>query len=201
MREKILETAAELFLTFGFKSVTMDDIAEKMGISKKTIYAHFSTKTKLVQATTTHLLEKINTGIEDIRNRQENPIIENYSIKRFVLHNLKGEKTSPHYQLQKYYPKILESIKEKQFYILEKCVVENLQRGIKEGYYRETVPVQFITRLHFLGMMGIKDKNLFSADEYTEEYLMENFLEYHLRAICTPKGIKKLEEFISEHEK
>ena len=201
MREKILETAAELFLTFGFKSVTMDDIAEKIGISKKTIYAHFSTKTKLVQATTEYLFAKINKGIDEIIAKRENPITENYAIKRFVMHNLKGEKTSPHYQLQKYYPKILENLKEQQYCLLENCVVSNLQRGIEEGYYRNEVPVDFISRLHFLGMMGIKDKNLFSAEEYTEEYLMENFLEYHLRAICTPKGIKKLEEFISENEK
>ena len=52
MREKIIHNASELFITYGFKSVTMDDIANKLGISKKTIYQHFENKTKLVEATT-----------------------------------------------------------------------------------------------------------------------------------------------------
>ena len=66
MKEKILQTAAEMFLNYGFKSVTMDDIAEKMSISKKTIYTHFSNKTKLVEETTYGMFLCITTGIDAI---------------------------------------------------------------------------------------------------------------------------------------
>ena len=56
MREKILNKSAELFLTYGFKSVTMDDIANEMGISKKTIYQHFDNKTNLLKQLHYHYL-------------------------------------------------------------------------------------------------------------------------------------------------
>lgn len=190
-----------MFLTYGFKSVTMDDIAEALGISKKTIYAHYSTKNKLVVATSLHVVDKINCGIDEIREKKQNPIKENYDIKHFVIHHLKGEKTSPHYQLQKYYPKAFESLKNKQFELLENCMMDNIQRGIEGGYYRENIPVDFISRIHFVGIMGIKDTDLFPIEEYSHPKLMEYFLEYHLRAICTPKGIKILEELINNDEK
>ena len=76
MKEKILSNAAELFLNYGFKSVTMDDISNHLGISKKTIYQHFENKTKLVEAVTMHVFENISCGINDICSVKKNPIEE-----------------------------------------------------------------------------------------------------------------------------
>lgn len=189
-----------MFLNYGFKSVTMDDIAHKIGVSKKTIYANYATKTKLVQATGAHILENITKGIEEIRSQELNPVIENFEIKRFVNQHLKGEKTSPHFQLKKYYPKIFESLQSNQFEVLQDCVGGNIQKGIEAGYYRKNLDVHFITRIHFVCMMGIKDKDIFPMEEYEESNLMEEFLEYHLRAICTEKGLEILEDYINKNE-
>ncbi|MFT5892992.1 MAG: AcrR family transcriptional regulator, partial [Dokdonia sp.] len=106
MKEKILHTATELFLNQGFKSITMDDIAREMGISKKTIYSHFSNKEAVIEASTAGIFNMICSGIDLITEDKKNPIEELYDIKRFVLEHLKGERTSPMYQLQKYYPRI-----------------------------------------------------------------------------------------------
>lgn len=201
MREKILNAAADMFLSYGFKSVTMDDIAHKIGVSKKTIYANYSTKTKLVQATGTHILENIKKGIDEIRDMKLNPVIENFEIKRFVNQHLRGEKTSPHFQLKKYYPRIFENLQSNQFGVLQDCVGENIERGIEAGYYRENLNVPFITRIHFVCMMGIKDKEIFPLEEFEEGKLMDELLEYHLRATCTEKGLKILEDYITKNEK
>ncbi|MGI9550098.1 MAG: TetR/AcrR family transcriptional regulator, partial [Aurantibacter sp.] len=104
MKTKILEKATELFLNLGFKSVTMDDLAREMGISKKTIYSHFENKTHLVEACTLHLFNTISQGIDYICSLGKNPIEELYEIKKFAMLHLKDEKSSPQYQLQKYYP-------------------------------------------------------------------------------------------------
>ena len=92
MREKIIHNASELFITYGFKSVTMDDIANNLGISKKTIYLHFENKTKLVEAATLAMFELISCGIDGICQLEKNPIEEIYDIKRFVMDHLKNEK-------------------------------------------------------------------------------------------------------------
>lgn len=200
VKEKILDTATDMFLGLGFKSVTMDDIANEMAISKKTIYAHFDTKTKLVQAVTNHLFEKIDQGIKNIRAQRMNPIEEIYEIKSFSMKYLKDEKTSPQYQLQKYYPKIYQSISSRQYELVQCCVIENLERGITTGHYRSDIPISFISRIHFTGMMGLKDKDLFPADEYSNSRLMEYFVEYHIRAISTPKGLETLQEFLTKRK-
>ena len=78
MREEILHKATELFLNLGFKSVTMDDLAQEMGISKKTIYSHFDNKTKLVEESTMDLFWFISNGIDEIMALKKNPIEELY---------------------------------------------------------------------------------------------------------------------------
>ena len=200
MNEKVLVGATELFLNYGFKSVTMDDIANEMGMSKKTIYQHFDNKTKLVDAVTMHLFEQIAAGINHICSLNGNPIEEIYNIKQFVMQHLKDEKSSPQYQLQKYYPRIYKSLKEKQFCLMQSCVTQNLLRGVETGMYRADIHIDFISRMYFNGMTVIKDDDLFPRNKFSMPMLMANYLEYHLRGICTPKGLDTLKELINNNQ-
>lgn len=198
MRENILLKATDMYITLGFKSVTMDDLANEMGISKKTIYKHFKNKTELVSAAALGLFELISGGINFICAKKDNPIEELYEIKKFVMFHLKDEKSSPQYQLQKYYPEIYKNLKCKQFDVMQECVTENLNRGIAEGLYRKTIDVAFISRLYFSGMISIKDIDLFPQQLFSISTLMENYLEYHLRGISTDKGLQLLNNLISK---
>lgn len=196
VKDKILAKSAEMFLSLGVKSVTMDEIASELGISKKTIYAHYSTKTKLIEATALYVFENISCGIEEIRNEKKDPIEELYVIKDFALEHLKDEKSSPQYQLQKYYPKIFAMIKSKQQQIMQDQIKENLERGINQGLYREDLPLDFTSRIYFVGMLGIKDRDLFPEKDYSTNDLIEKHLEYHLRAIVTDKGRSSLDTIL-----
>ena len=200
MKEQILTKAAELFLTLGVKSVTMDEIAAALGISKKTIYAHYATKTKLVEATALFVFDNVACGISRIREEKNDPIDEMYVIKNFACEHLKNEKSSPQYQLQKYYPAIFETIKNKQQSLLEDQIKANLKRGISEGIYREDLPLDFTSRIYFVGMIGIKDRDLFPEGDYSTAELIEEHLEYHLRAIVTEKGLKYLNSLLKSNQ-
>ena len=162
MRETILEKATEMFLTLGFKSVTMDDIANELGISKKTIYQHFSNKTELVEASTMHLFESISCGIDNIREQDMNSVEEIFTIRNFMMQHLNNESASPFYQLQKFFPKIFSCLRAKQFEKMNGCMIENLEKGIRNGVFREEIPVNFISRIYFTGLTGIKDGRYFS---------------------------------------
>ena len=122
-----------MFLTLGVKSVTMDEIATSLGISKKTIYTHFPTKTELVDATANFVFQNISSGIEQIKEEGKDPIEELFAIMDFACVHLRNEKSSPQYQLQKYYPKIYFSIREKQQKVLEELTRHNLKNGIQKG--------------------------------------------------------------------
>ena len=115
-----------------------------------------------------------------------------------MLH-LKNEKTSPHYQLCKYYPEINDSLKKKQFELMQSCVVNNFERGIEMGLYRTNLSEEFVSRIYFLGITGIKDENLFPTKVFTKTEIMDDFLEYHLRGIITKEGLHTLNKILKNN--
>lgn len=196
MKEKIIIKAAEMFITLGFKSVTMDDIANEMGISKKTIYAHFKNKTQLVEEVTSQVFENICEGIDCICSLNKNPIEELYEIKKFVMHQLKNERSSPQFQLQKYYPEIHANLKLRHYEKMSECTMSNLRRGVDMGLYRENINIDFVSKIYFIGVNGIKDEQFFPTSEFPKMDLFEEYLEYHLRGIVTKDGLQTLNKFI-----
>ncbi len=189
-----------MFLNLGFKSVTMDDLAQEMGISKKTIYSHFKNKTELVEKSTMTMSQFITCGINEIIDLQKNPIEELYEIKKFVLTHMKDEKSSPLYQLQKYYPKIFKSLMEIQFECTNECVSKNVRRGMEMEIYRDNLNPEFVSRIYFSGVMSIKNTKLFPTEIFSQRQLLDYYLEYHLRGIVTPKGRKILNSIINSNQ-
>lgn len=187
--EKILSTCAEMFLTLGFKSVTMDDITQKLGISKKTLYTHFPNKEALVNACVFYFFDYVTGEIRKITEKTSTPIEELYEIKLFMMQLIKNEKISPQFQLKKFYPEIFKALQEKQMAFMVERMSNSLEKGVALGLFRSSLNVPLVARLYFNGMMGIKDQRLFPAELFQHSQLMADYLEYHLRAICTEKGI------------
>ena len=201
MKSKIINKAIDMFMEIGFKTLTVDDIASEMCISKRTIYEHFHKKHNLVEAATMHLFEKISNGIDEISALNKNPIEELFVIKNFVMENLKNESTSPIYQLKKYYPQIYESLMDRQFNKMDICVLENLKKGIKQRFYRDDINLRLISRFYFAGINSIRDAELFNPIQFSNIEVQKAYLEYHLRAICTQKGIDFMETIIKHKVK
>ena len=198
MKESIVNHAIPLFLQFGFKSVTVDDLALEMSISKKTIYTHFPTKEQLVETSVMKHFDLVIDKILSICQHSKDPIIELYQIKKEVSKYLSNEKNSPIYQLQKYYNTIYNKLKQKEFNALGSMFSASLNRGINIGLFRSGIDIDFVTRIFFNGIRGIQDVELFPIDQFKMEHLLINFSEYHLRAICTPEGIQKLDNYKKE---
>lgn len=200
MKEKIITKATELFLKLGFKSVTMDDIANEMAISKKTIYTHFKNKTALVKECALTVLNSITTGIDEICALDINPIEELFQIKKFIMQKLEDDQTSAQYQLEKYYPEISKKVHQNQLAKMLECTKKNIRKGIDGGLYRKSLDSDFIARLYFMGITGIQNQELFPIKKFSSKYRTEEFLEYHLRGIVTSEGLITLNKFIKEHQ-
>jgi len=194
VEQKIIESAADLFLTKGFKSVTMDDLAFEMGMSKKTIYTFFKTKNELVLAATEQIFNSINTGINNIRSLNLNSIEELFTINDFVFKHLKKESSSPEYQLLKYYPKIHNQLNQKKFTVVHECIVEGLNKGKKAGIFRAEIDSEIIFRFYFFSISQIKNTDLFPELEFKNYEVLKAYLNYHIRGIATDKGLKILEK-------
>jgi len=201
MKSKIINKAIDMFMEIGFKTLTVDDLASEMCISKRTIYEHFHNKHDLVEASTMHLFEKVSNGIDEIFTLNKNPIEELFAIKDFVMENLKNDSASPIYQLKKYYPQIYKSLMDRQFNKMDICVLENLKKGIKQRFYRDDINLRLISRFYFAGINSIRDAELFNPIQFSNIEVQKAYLEYHLRAICTQKGIDFMETIIKHKVK
>jgi len=198
MKETILNKAMDMFMKLGFKSVTMDDIAQEMGISKKTIYQHYANKTELVTGVASEIINKISCDIDTIYAESHNAIKELFEIRKYLKTTLDNEYMAPVHQLNKYYPDVALSLRANQFDKMHDSVKDNLRRGIDEGLYRPEIDTEFISRIYFTGVAGIKDASLFPENMYNKTQTTRLYLEYHLRAVGTPKGIALMEEYLLE---
>jgi hypothetical protein len=191
MKDKIIEKAGELFLNLGFKSVTMDEIANELGISKKTLYKYFSNKHSLVEATTLTIHDSCFLAMDTITNKGFNAIKENFETKKMFKEMFQNASSSPIYQLKKYYPKIHQKTMEKEMVLFSECLKKNIEKGIKEGFYRNDLNIDLITKFYFSLVFSIHENTI---ENYKIPKLEHEVLIYHTRAIATEKGLKELEE-------
>jgi TetR/AcrR family transcriptional regulator, biofilm operon repressor len=191
---KIIQRAADLFLKLGFKSITMDDIAADMGISKKTIYKYFENKELLIEATTQMVQEKIKQAMETIFSQNHNPVCENFEIREMFKGLFQSAHTSPLYQLRKHYPEIHQKVMAFQ---LEECsgfIRHNIEKGIEQGYYRKNIQVEHIVKFYYALIFSINENTILEKEA---QILELSALEYHTRAIATEKGLSELEKHLS----
>ena len=191
MKDKIISKATELFLKLGFKSVTMDDIACEMCISKKTIYKYFCNKEVLIEESTALVHKEIHQIIDSIVARNHNAIEENFEIRKMFKEMFKASDTSPIYQLKKHYPEIYSLVMSREIEECNTCFRQNIERGIEQNLYRQDLNVETYVKFYYTLIFSINE-NTRSEKEALELEL--EALEYHTRAMATLAGIIELEK-------
>ena len=191
MKDQILIKATDMFLTLGFKSVTMDEIATEIGISKKTIYKYFSNKELLIEESTQLVHKEVIETIEKIVAKNFNAIEENFQIRRMFKEMFKYSETSPVYELKRHYPEVYQKVVGYQIEICEGCFRNNILKGISEGLYRENIDVENYVKFYYTLIFSISENTALERDANNLEH---KALEYHTRAMATLAGIIELEK-------
>jgi AcrR family transcriptional regulator len=194
MKEKIISKAKDMFISLGFKSITMDDIACEMCISKKTIYKYFANKEILVEESTKLVHEQVEETMHNIAAKNYNAIEENFQLKRTFKEIFKSAETSPIYQLKKHYPEIYSKAISNQIEICQHFFRQNIEKGILEGFYRKDIHIENYVTFYYTLIFSINE----TISSEREAYKMETeALEYHTRAMATAAGIIELEKNLS----
>jgi AcrR family transcriptional regulator len=191
MKEKIIAKATDLFLKLGFKSVTMDDIAGEMCISKKTIYKYFCNKELLIEESTSMVHKEVHQIIDSIVAKNHNAIEENFEIRKMFKEMFKAGDTSPVYQLKKHYPEIYDTVMSREINECNIVFKQNIEKGIQQGLYRKDTPIDTYVDFYYTLIFSING-NVSSEKEANELELQA--LEYHTRAMATAEGIIELEK-------
>ena len=193
MKDKIINKAKEMFLRLGFKSITMDDIACEMCISKKTIYKYFSNKDILIEESIQAVHKEIPATLNKIAEENFNAIEENFEVKRMFREMFKSAESSPIYQLKKHYPEIYDKVLSMQVSVCEDCFRQNITKGIREGLYRENLDIDNYVKFYYTLIFNINENTMLEKDAHELEV---KALEYHIRAMATLAGIIELEKHL-----
>ena len=191
---RIIESALNLFMREGVKTVNMDDISSFMGISKKTLYQYVNNKADLVEKAFRLYQSRILGMISNIQEKNENAIDELFKIDEKLCLMLKNRSPRLINNLKKYYPnvwEILDEIKKKHLFT---CITENMDRGKEQGLYRNEVNSNIIAKLMMNTVDALVDDATFPLTQYDFKSLLEENRVYHIRGIATNKGIKYLEQ-------
>lgn len=198
MKQTIIKKALEDFMQYGFKSFTMDDLASQLGISKKTLYEHFSSKNDLVEAVLDFALEEF--ACTDISEGGNNVIENIFNHIKDIHMRYKLGSSRPLWELQKYYPKTYERMIIEFRKNDEKEVKNILQRGLKEGLFRENLDVAYITAF-FSGLMEMKQNSeIFPENKFSLSDIIYKNNEFFIRILVNEKGLKELERILQEIE-
>ncbi len=196
MKEKIIKKATDMFLKLGFKSVTMDDIAGEMCISKKTIYKYFSNKEKLIEEGTEVVHQNIHNLMENVIAENHNAIKENFQMREMFKQMFQSFDQSPAYQLKKHYPEIYEKMMANEIEDCSQFFRSNIEKGIAEGLYRKETDIDAAVKFYYTLIFSINENTMMEKEAYELE---AKALEYHTRAIATAEGITELHKQLTHY--
>ena len=201
MKEEIVKRALNDFMQYGFKTFTMDDLANKMGMSKKTLYEYFPSKNDLVEATLDYALE-ISCKNADTFVQGEGSVIENvYRNQKKVQEVFNINSDRPIWELQKYYPKIYERM-ESEFAKSDVLFIDKLlEKGWKEGLFRKDINVDFY-KIFYTSVQRLRSiTRTFPEREFPFWETIYTILEYFFRILVNEKGLKELERVLEQERK
>ena len=196
MKEDIVKRALADFMKYGFKTFTMDDLANGLGMSKKTLYEYFPSKNDLVEACLDYALEMSCTNVTTFV-QGEGSVIENvYRNQKKVQEIFNINSDRPIWELQKYYPKTYKRM-ESEFAKTDALFVDKLlEKGWEEGLFRKDINVAFY-KIFYSNVQRLRSiTHTFPEREFPFWETIYTILEYFFRIIVNEKGLKELERVL-----
>ncbi|HQW22846.1 MAG TPA: TetR/AcrR family transcriptional regulator [Bacteroidia bacterium] len=193
--DRILNGARELFFKQGIRSITMDDIAEHLAISKKTIYTHYKDKDLIVKSMFHILIEQEHERMHQIRKISENPIDEIMRLMEHLGSFISQFNPAVFYDLQKFYPLVWAEFRVFREKEVMGFVEDNLRKGVKLELYRKEIKIKIIARLRIEMIYLGFDTDVFPINQYNHAQVQVALLDHFLHGIVTLKGNKMISKY------
>lgn len=194
--DRILNTARELFFKYGLRNVTMDDISKELGMSKKTLYQAYENKKDIVQAITKKFLVNHEQQYELLIIEAKDALDEMLKLMGDL--NYIFERLNPRmiFDMQRYFPEAWEIFGEHKNNFMLAKIIENLNRGMKEGLFRKDINMEIIARMRLEQIQMALDPMIFPPDKFTIKEIHQQLLLQYLHGITTLKGHKLINQYL-----
>jgi AcrR family transcriptional regulator len=190
--DKLEIKALELFMRYGIKSVSMDDLAKSLGISKKTIYAEVANKETLLARVMERFLVNEFQRTSFVSQESLNAITELIKVANLASQTLESIQPVIVYDLKKYFPEQWEMMHQLLFEHIYEVMLLNIQRGRQEGLYSEDFNEDIVCRLYVGNVLVLFDEDLFPSQLYSKTLIYKEMIVQYIRSICNQKGIDTL---------
>jgi TetR/AcrR family transcriptional regulator, cholesterol catabolism regulator len=199
--EKILSASTELFRQYGFKAVTMDDIARRAGISKKTLYQHFANKHEVVNETVVWYKCKISDQCQAIIDESDNPIDAMLRSQQLMDQTYKQMNPLAVLEMQRFFPEAYKTFRDKLQDVDVTMIKNNILEGIAQGLYRENVNADLMARYRLETSLIMFQPNLLVNERYDMLFVSGELCEHFLYGIMTAKGEKVYQKYKDKYSK
>jgi TetR/AcrR family transcriptional regulator, cholesterol catabolism regulator len=200
IRKQIMLKAESMFMRLGIKSVSMDDIARELGISKKTLYQYFENKEALIlQAIEAHIQDE-RCGIENLQQKANDAVEEMMEVAKMVIGQYQELSPSAIYDLRKYYPEAWQMIDTMQQQYIYSLILQNLQRGIADGDYRTDFDPDIMARIYVGSIELPINFTLFPIREYQPEQVFKTYIYHFMRGIVSTQGLDKMNGYMAQKQ-
>jgi AcrR family transcriptional regulator len=200
-KERILLKAEELFMQYGIRSVSMDDIANNLGMSKKTLYQYFADKDELVEGVVDGHINEIEEDCLLCRKDATDAIHEIFITMERIMVEFSNMNPMLLYDLEKFHFKAFQRFRQHKDKFLLQVIKENIEWGIKDELYRSDVNVDVMSKFRIESMMIPFNVAVFPPGKYnlatTSGLIIENFTY----GLATIKGHKLIQKYNEQHKK
>jgi len=200
-KERILVKAEELFMQYGIRSVSMDDIANNLGMSKKTLYQYFTDKDELVDAVVDGHIKEIQQDCLGCKTDAGNAIHEIFNMMERIMEEFNNMNPMLLYDLEKFHFKAYRRFREHKDKFLAQVIRENIEWGIKDELYRPDINVDVMCRFRLESMMIPFNVGLFPPGKYNLAVTSEIVLVHFVYGIATIKGHKLIQKYHEQRKK
>jgi len=201
VKERILTKAADLFFRYGIRSITMDEIATQLGISKKTIYQFFTDKDDMVTAVIDQEIRKHEEECVLFRQQAENAVHQVFLAQESADEMLSYTNPLMLYDLEKHHLRAYKRLKEFKYQFLYKILIDNLQWGIEEGFYRSDLDRDVVIKTRIENAFLVFNPDVFPHSRYKVVEVAYELAILFLHSVVTDKGKLLIEKYTTERNK
>lgn len=201
MQERIKEKARELFLKYGFRAITMDEIASSMGASKKTLYQYYEDKDALVHAVIEDEINKdqqLCGGFFGCGKNALEEMVTTFGMLEEIFSNMNPVVM---YDLEKFYPAAFKKMEEHKHAFIRQMIKNNIERGIREELYRPDIDADMLARLRIETIFMVFNQKLFPTEKFNLLKTSKELLTHFIYGIVTIQGHKLFSKYLEQYNK